>query len=389
MQALILAGGQGTRLRPLTLTTPKPVLPLAGRPFLVFMLDWLAAQGVTEAILSCGFMAERVARVLGHRYGEVSLRYVTEPEPLGTAGPLRLAVDEGGIDERLLVLNGDLLTDLDLSAQIELHAARGAIATLALVSVEDSSSYGLVPTAADGEVEAFLEKTGPAGDAPPPTNRVNGGVYVVERAIVERIPAGRAVSFEREVFPGLVGNGLFGHASDAYWIDIGTPERYLEATHDLLSGRLDSALPARDEGGSLIFPGCRVEGAEVGPLSVLGEGAIVDRRARVVRSVLYPEARVGEGAMVDGAVLAEGVVVGAGARVGEGAVIGAQTRVDDGATVEPRARVDPGVVFPATRADAWAAGYQCVHGPHSGHPAPGGSLSREELDPSGGVSNGG
>jgi mannose-1-phosphate guanylyltransferase len=345
MQALILAGGQGTRLRPLTLTTPKPVLPLAGRPFLAFMLDWLAAHGVTEAILSCGFMADRVARVLGDRQGDMSLRYVTEPEPLGTAGPLRLAADEGGLDERLLVVNGDVLTDLDLGAQLAFHARAGAWATLALVAVEDSSSYGLVPTTPSGEVKAFLEKVaGDGGDAPPPTDRVNAGVYVIERAVAERIPPGRAVSFEREVFPGLVGDGLFGYPADGYWIDIGTPERYLEATYDLLSGRLGSALPARDEGGSLVLPGCRVEGAEIGPLSVLGPGCVVEPGARVARSALHEGVTVGAGAAIEDAVLADGVAVGEGARVAPGAVIGSDGRVPGQARVPVNARVDPGAL---------------------------------------------
>ncbi|HYN51585.1 MAG TPA: nucleotidyltransferase family protein, partial [Thermoleophilaceae bacterium] len=197
MQALVLAGGEGTRLRPLTLTTPKPVMPLAGRPFLSFMLDWAHGHGVDEVILSCGFMSEDVKRVLGDIYDGMRLRYVIEREPLGTAGPVRLAHDEGLLDERLLVLNGDVLTDMDLSAQMEEHERSGARVTLALYPVEDTASYGVVPTADDGRVEAFLEKS--EGDVP--TNRINAGAYVVEREVVEKIPAGRAVSFEREVFP--------------------------------------------------------------------------------------------------------------------------------------------------------------------------------------------
>jgi len=249
MQALVLAGGEGTRLRPLTLTTPKPVMPLAGRPFLTFMLDWLARHGVDEAILSCGFMSESVREVLGDIYAGMRLRYVLESEPLGTAGPVRLAADEGVLEERLLVLNGDVLTDMDLTAEIAFHEGKGALATLALIAVDDTASYGVVPTSDDGQVEAFLEKS--AG--PAPTNRINAGAYVLERSVADRIESGRAVSFEREVFPALVGEGLYGWHAEGYWIDIGTPERYLEATWDLLAGRVESSLPERDETGSLVY----------------------------------------------------------------------------------------------------------------------------------------
>jgi mannose-1-phosphate guanylyltransferase len=204
MQALVLAGGEGTRLRPLTYTTPKPVMPLAGRPFLSFMLDWVHSHGVDEVLLSCGFMSNYVKHVLGDIYDGMRLRYVVEEEPLGTAGPVRLALDADLLDERLLVLNGDVLTDMDLSAELAAHERSGARVTLALYPVEDTASYGVVPTRPDRSVEAFLEKS----DGPAPTNRINAGAYVVEREVIETaVPAGRAVSFEREVFPALVGAG--------------------------------------------------------------------------------------------------------------------------------------------------------------------------------------
>jgi len=356
MQALILAGGQGTRLRPLTLTTPKPVLPLAGRPFLTLVLDWLAGHGVDEAILSCGFLADEVARVLGDRHGDVALHYVTESEPLGTAGPVRLALDEGRLRERVIVLNGDVLTDFDLTAEVDFHARAGALATLALVAVDDTSSYGLVPTAAGGEVEAFLEK-GEGVGAARPTNRVNAGAYVLEREVVERIPSGRAVSFEREIFPALVGDRLFGHPVEGYWIDIGAPERYLEATYDLLGGAVASALPPRDAGGSLVAPGCAVEEAEIGPLSVLGEGCRIRRGARVARSVLFRAVEIAPDAVVEGAVVAEEAEIGAAARVGAGAVVGGRARVAPGADVPPGTRIGPTIEFGRSdEADAHAAG---------------------------------
>lgn len=340
----MLAGGQGTRLRPLTLTTPKPVLPLAGRPFLTFMLDWLRGHGVTEAILSCGFLSDAVHTVLGDVYGGMRLRYVVEDEPLGTAGPVRLALDEGLLGERLLVLNGDVLTDIDLGAELAQHQRTGARCTLALTAVEDTSSYGVVPTDADGRVERFLEKT----DGEPPTDRVNAGAYVVERDVVaELVPAGRAVSFEREVFPRLVGQGLYGWPAEGYWIDIGTPERYLEATYDLLAGRVASTLPARDETGSLIGPGCVTSGAHIGPQAVLGAHCSVGSDSTVERSVLHDRVRVGADCRVREAVLGRGVQVGDGARVGPGALVGERARIGPGAVVDPGARVDPEAVVEA------------------------------------------
>ena len=338
MQALVLAGGEGTRLRPLTLTLPKPVIPLAGRPFLSFMLDWLHRHGVDDVLLSCGYRSHDVERVLGHAYRGMRLRYVVEAEPLGTAGPLRLAADESVLEDRVLVLNGDCLTDIDLTAELAQHEASGAKATLALVPVEDTSSYGVVPTLEDGSVEAFLEKR----PGPAPTNRINAGAYVLEREVVERVPPGRAVSIEREVFPELVGDGLYGYLSDAYWIDIGTPERYLEATYDLLAGRVESELPPRDETASLIYEPCITSGARIGPLSVLGRHCSVGDHSVVERSVLHENARVGAECEIVESVLAEGVRVDDGARVGPDAVVGAGAVVSEGAVVGPGTRVEPG-----------------------------------------------
>jgi len=339
----VLAGGEGTRLRPLTLTTPKPVMPLAGRPFLSFMLDWVHSHGADEVVLSCGFMSDAVKAVLGDIYDGMRLRHVTEDEPLGTAGPVRLAYDEGLLEERVLVLNGDVLTDIDLSAELDQHERTGARATLALYPAEDTSSYGVVPTADDGQVTEFIEKGG--GEAP--TNRINAGAYVIERDVIESIPSGRAVSFEREVFPLLVGNGLYGYDAAGYWIDIGTPERYLEATWDLLAGRVPSTLPPRDETGSLIYANCLVAGAHVGPQSVLGRHCSVGTDARVERSVLHERVHVGADATVVESVLAEGARVGERARVGPDAMVGANAVIEAGAVVASGGRVEPGTTVPA------------------------------------------
>jgi mannose-1-phosphate guanylyltransferase len=312
-------------------------MPLAGRPFLTFMLDWLASHGVSEAILSCGYRSDGVRRVLGDIYEGMRLRYVIEEEPLGTAGPVRLAADEGVLADRFLVLNGDTLTDFDLSAELAQHESTGAEGTLALAAVEDTASYGVVPTDGDGRVVEFLEKVDD-----PPTNRINAGAYVLEAAVADRIEAGRSVSFEREVFPAMAAEGvLYGYPAEGYWIDIGTPERYLEATYDLLASRVASRLPPSDETGSLVYPGSITSGARIGPKTVVGSHCVVGERSVVERAVLHESVRIGQDCHVDGAVLAEGVRVEDGARVCPGAIVGAGALVGAGVTVEPDARVQP------------------------------------------------
>jgi mannose-1-phosphate guanylyltransferase len=342
VQALVLAGGEGTRLRPLTLTTPKPVLPLADRPFLSFMLDWLHDHGVEEAILSLGFLSDAVHAVLGDIQSGMRLRYVHEDEPLGTAGPVRLAADEGILADRFLVLNGDVLTDMDLTAELEQHERSGAAGTLALVEVDDVSSYGVVPCGDDGQVLEFREKA----PGPAPTNRINAGAYVLERSVVDLIPSGRAVSFERDVFPQMVGNGLHGWNADAYWIDIGTPERYLEATWDLLAGRVESTLPERDQTGSLIADGSLTSGAHIGPQSVLGSHCSVGPDAAIERSVLFDRVVVGSDAVIRESIVGTGARIGDGVRM-HGAVIGDGAVIDAGTTLEQGARIDPGAAAPA------------------------------------------
>jgi mannose-1-phosphate guanylyltransferase len=301
------------------------------------MLDWLRRHGVEEAILSCGFLSEAVRSVLGDIYKGMRLRYLVENEPLGTAGPVRLGLDEGLLEERLLVLNGDVLTDMDLTAELAMHADRGARATLALVGVEDTSSYGVVPTDDQGRVEAFLEKAGSAV----PTNRINAGAYVIERDVAEEIEPGRAVSFEREIFPRLVGHGLYGWHAEGYWIDIGTPDRYLESTYDLLSGRVESTLPPRDETGSLVAEDSLVSGAHIGPQSVLGRHCSVGTDSTVERSVLHDRVLVGADSTIRECILAEGARVGEGAELGPRALIGSRAVVGAGAVLGPGVRVDP------------------------------------------------
>jgi mannose-1-phosphate guanylyltransferase len=324
MQAIVLVGGEGRRLRPLTLTVPKPALTLVDRPFLAYMIEWLAAHGVSEVVLACGFLPNVLREQLGEgERGGVRIRYVTEPEPLGTAGAIGFAAAAIGpsLEDRFLALNGDVLTDLDLSALLRAHAERGARATLALHPVEDASAYGLVNTGIGGEVSAFLEKTGEAAPG-----EINAGMYVLERSVLNLIPAGRAVSIEREVFPRLIGEGLHALRLDGYWMDIGTPDRYLQATWDILEGRVATRVRA-DAAGLLIDPGASVAGsATIGPRAVLAAGCRVEEGAEVRDSVVLGGCTIGGGAKVIGSILSPGVQVAPGAAL-RGAVIARDERV--------------------------------------------------------------
>jgi mannose-1-phosphate guanylyltransferase len=341
MQALILAGGEGTRLRPLTSTMPKPVVPLVGRPFIAYMLEWLAGHGVDDVILACGFMADDVRSVLGDGgdFG-VRLSYVEEPEPLGTGGALKFA--EGLLEERFFMLNGDVLADLDLTAQLAQHEATGARGTLALIAVEDPSAYGLVGLQDDGSVRDFIEKPefieqGQQVD----TNLVNAGAYILERDVLDEMgPAGTNISIERDVFPKLVGRGLFGFLADGYWLDIGTPERYLQATFDILEGRIRTDLEVRPHGAGTTV----ATGATVGGCSVLGAAVDVGERAQVHRSVLLDGVTVGARTTVHEAIIGPRVEIGADCEIQGDVVIG------EGATIEPGNIVGSGTrIFPGVR----------------------------------------
>jgi mannose-1-phosphate guanylyltransferase len=325
VQAIVLVGGEGTRLRPLTSTVPKPALTLVDRPFLAYMIEWLAGHGVTEVVLACGFLPDVLREALAgeeDRAG-VSIRYVVEPERRGTAGAIRFAADEMGadLDDRFLALNGDVLTDLDLSALLGAHSARAATATLGLHPVEDSSAYGLVHSGPEGAVLDFLEKT---GESVP--GEVNAGMYVLERSVLDLIPPGEEVSIERDVFPRLVGDGLHGLRLDGYWMDIGTPERYLQASWDILERRVETRVETTAP-GMLVADGAEVaSGATVGPRAVLGSGSRVAEGAEVRESVLLDGCTVGEGARVSGSILSAGATVAPGATV-DGVVAAQDERV--------------------------------------------------------------
>ena len=342
MQAVVLVGGEGTRLRPLTLTRPKPALPLVDRPFIRYLVEWLSRHGIDEVVMACGFRAEGLRAALGDELpGGPSIAYLEEPEPLGTAGPVRFAADKGLLGERFMVLNGDLLTDLDLSALQRQHDETGAVATIGLYPVDDPSSYGLVRRREDGEVLGFLEKPDPEEID---TDEVNAGAYVLERSVVDLIPPGRAVSIEREIFPRLVGQGLFGRRLEGYWMDIGTPERYLQASWDILEGRVETDVVA-SSAGMLIEDGAEVaDGAEVGPRAVVRSGCVVSDGASVAGSVLLEGCRVGERATIEGSILGDRVSVGEGATINEGTVLGDGAVIEAGVSVPAGTRVQPGEV---------------------------------------------
>jgi mannose-1-phosphate guanylyltransferase len=324
MQAIVLVGGEGTRLRPLTDSVPKPALTLVDRPFLAYMVEWLGSHGVTEVVLACGFLPDRLREALGEGEHEgVALTYVVEPERRGTAGAIRFAAEALGdrLEDRFLALNGDVLTDLDLTALLRRHAERGARATIGLYPVEDSSAYGLVDCDATGAVLDFTEKT---GEAVP--GEINAGAYVLERSVLDLVPAGREVSIEREVFPHLVGDGLCALRLDGYWMDIGTQERYLQATWDILECRVATEVRAT-EPGLFLGAGCTVsDSARLGPRAVVSAGCVVDVDATVVGSVLLDGCTVGAGASVSGSILAAGAIVDPGARL-DGAMVAANERV--------------------------------------------------------------
>jgi mannose-1-phosphate guanylyltransferase len=360
LQAVILVGGQGTRLRPLTSTVPKPVVTLVDRPFISFMLEWLRGHGVEEVIMSCGFMAEGVREVLGDGSGlGIRLRFVEEPEPRGTAGALKLA--EPMLDERFLMLNGDVLTDLDLTAQIAQHERTGARATLSLVPVPDPSAYGLVMLNEDQSVRDFVEKPRPEEIE---TNLISAGAYVLQREILELVPPERNVSIEREVWPLLVGSGLYGFASESYWLDIGTPARYLQGTFDIIEGNVETAVSERlgtdwlavDEHAevhgraippAVIGRGAVVAaGAHVGPLVVLGEDVRIGPGTTVERAVVLRGAQIGAGCELRDCIVSPGAHVGANCSITGGAVLGEGVRIGADNVITRGARIFPGVELP-------------------------------------------
>ncbi len=328
MKAVVLVGGFGTRLRPLTLTRPKQMLPILHQPMIEHVLEHLAAAGIEEAVLSMGYKPDAFADAYPDGVcAGVKLHYAIEPEPLDTAGAIRFAALHAGIAERFVVVNGDVLTDLDLTALVAFHDEHGGEGTIALHQVEDPSAFGVVPTDDDGRVLAFVEKP-PREEAP--TDLINAGTYVLEASVLDRIAEGRKVSIEREVFPAMVADqALFAMSGNTYWIDTGTPPKYRESQLDLLDGR-------RGEPANGVHPSAEIADDAKVTRSVIGAGARIGSGAVVRGSFVLPGAVVGAGATVERAILGERSHVGDGARVddlavlGDDAVVGAGLRVSGG-----------------------------------------------------------
>jgi NDP-sugar pyrophosphorylase family protein len=352
VRAVVLVGGEGTRLRPLTNTTPKQLLPVVEQTMIERVLSHLAAHGVEEAVLSLGYRPDAFLSAFPEDTAcGIRLDYAVEPVPLDTAGAIAFASAHSGVDDTFLVVNGDVLTDLDVSALVRFHRQQAAEASISLTPVDDPSRFGVVPTDADGRVLAFIEKPEP-GRAP--TNLINAGTYVLEPSVLDRIDRERRVSIERETFPAIVEAGLlFALASDAYWIDAGTPAQYIQAHRDLLSGARPGppAPGARQAAPGVWVLGAAVIDGEVRADSLIGDGACVAHRATVEGSVVGAGARVDGGASVVGSVLLPGATVAAGARVetsvvGAGAVVGENAVVLDlsvlgaGTIIDPSVRVD-------------------------------------------------
>lgn len=342
MQALILAGGKGTRLRPLTVYTPKPIVPVVNRPFLLYQLDILKKAGIEDITLSLSYQPDKIQHLLGYDADlGVNLRYVTEPSPMGTGGAYKFASEN--IRETTVVLNGDILTDIDLTKLVEFHQAKGATATLTLVPVSDPTRYGLVQADRDHKIMRFVEKPKPDELAELNVNTINAGVYVLEPEILDLIKKDGAKSFEYDVFPEILKRGMPFYAytmKDEYWRDIGTPESYLQAHHDFLSGKLpsfeiertfsdDVATHAEIDKTSVLGADCVVKPGASIKNSVLGVGVHVEEKAVVENSVVWAHTRIATAAEVKGAIVGRTCHVGRNVIVSEGTVLGDKTSLTD------------------------------------------------------------
>jgi NDP-sugar pyrophosphorylase family protein len=348
MKAILLAGGKGTRLRPLTIHTPKPVVPIFNRPFLHYQLDLLKqVPEIDEVILSLNYQPRRIEDVFGDGSDlGIKIRYVVEPAPLGTAGAVKYAGDK--LTESVVVFNGDVLTELDLGAVIRMHRERQARATIVLTPVEDPTSYGLVETDPAGNILRFLEKPNPDEIT---TNNINAGIYVLEPETFDRIPSDVAWSIERSYFPSLIERGetFVGYIYRGYWIDIGTPEKYTQVHHDIMDGRFSAApftnLPAprtciaadaRIEEGAVVQGPCFIDegvlikaGARVGPYSVIGRQTQIEEEATIERAIIWPNCRISGHASVNDAILGRNCHVGRNVAVNGGAILGDKTTLTD------------------------------------------------------------
>ncbi|MFD7318977.1 sugar phosphate nucleotidyltransferase [Streptomyces sp. NPDC059883] len=341
-EAILLVGGKGTRLRPLTARTPKPMVPAAGVPFLTHQLARARAAGVEHIVLATSYLAEVFEPYFGDGSSlGLSLEYVTERDPLGTGGAIRNVASrlDSGPDEPVLIFNGDILTGLDIRALVRTHASSGADVSLHLTRVEDPRAYGLVPTDENGRVTAFLEK--PQTPEEIVTDQINAGAYVFRRSVIDSIPAGRPVSVERETFPGLLAAGahLQGMVDSTYWLDLGTPQAFVRGSADLVLGRAPSPAVPGQCGERLILPTATVApDAKITGGTVIGRAALIGDGARVAGSTILDGAVVEPGAVITDSLIGAGARVGARAVlsdvvVGDGAVVGADNELRQGVRV--------------------------------------------------------
>lgn len=342
MQALILAGGKGTRLRPLTVYTPKPIVPVMNRPFLLYQIDVLKKAGIEDITLSLSYQPDKIQHVLGNGSDfRVNLRYITEPTPMGTGGAYRFAAD--ALRETTIVFNGDILTNLDIGALLEFHAAKQAEATLSLVRVKDPSRYGLVETDENDRVLRFIEKPPAAEAAKLAINTINAGVYILEPSILDIIAKGENKSFEYDVFPEILRRDtpFFAYTmSDEYWLDIGTPASYLRAHHDFLEGKIEgfeldpandfeSATHSEIDKNSMIGSGCSIKPGVKITNSVIGAGVLIEEKATIENSVIWSHSRVAASAEIRGAVIGRSCHIGRNVTVSPGNVLGDKTALTD------------------------------------------------------------
>jgi mannose-1-phosphate guanylyltransferase len=343
VDAVVLVGGQGTRLRPLTLSAPKPMLPTAGVPFLEHMLSRIRAAGIRHVVLGTSYKAETFTEYFGNGSDfDLEIEYVVEEVAMGTGGAIRNVAGRLRADT-VMVFNGDVVSGLDLTALLATHADNDADVTLHLVKVPDPRAFGSVPTGPDGRVEAFLEKT-----ENPPTDQINAGCYVFRRSVLEDIPTGRVVSVERETFPGLLAAGarVFGHIDSTYWLDLGTPAAFVRGSADLVTGVAPTAALPGPTGSSLVLAGAVVDpGATLTGGSTIGRDVTVGAGAVVDGAVVFQGARIGDGARVTRSVVGVGATIGAGA-VLEDAVVGDGAVIGDRCELLAGVRVWPGVELP-------------------------------------------
>jgi mannose-1-phosphate guanylyltransferase len=346
LEAIVLVGGQGTRLRPLTIGVPKPLLPTAGVPFLAHQLSRAAESGVSRVVMATSYLAEMFTDAFGDGSGfGLEIVYVHEPQPLGTGGGIRNAAAslKSGPDDPVVVLNCDILSGHDLGAQLDLHRKAEAAVTLHLVQVPDPARFGCVPTDLSGRVTAFLEKT-----PEPVTSQVNAGCYVFTRRFIDAIPAGQVLSVERDTFPGLIAAGetVMGYLESAYWLDVGTPETFVQGSCDLVTGEMPSPALPGESGEALLLPGASADpSARLAGGTVVGAGSTIGAGASVHGSVLFSDVAIGAGAQVTASVIAAGARIGDGVVlhnvvIGAGAYVGAGNELRRGLRVWPGARLD-------------------------------------------------